>query len=180
MSSESALSLSFGTIDSDESLTADDDVGDLQLSICRESDADESMSVDSFISDSDVASSCDGSGMFELRQSFLESEHECDVSVCGPIDENNQALYEGSDITLVESNLALFQFAVRHGLSGKAFNELLLLFAAHLPQSSKCSMSVYRLKKFFVENFSNVKARVKHYCSVCHDMLDSEEPCSRE
>lgn len=80
----------------------------------------------------------------------------------------------------LKGNLALFQFAIRHGLSGKAFNELLLLLASHLPQSAKCSTSVYRLKKFFVEHFSDVKAHLKHYCSVCHDMLDSEEPFSHE
>lgn len=108
MSSKSALTLSFGTLDGDESLnkSADYDilsVGELQSENCGElestDDVDESLSLASFVDESDAASTC-SSDLYELRQSFLESECEPDISVS--MDEKCQHLYEGSDITLVE------------------------------------------------------------------------------
>lgn len=40
--------------------------------------------------------------------------------------------YDGSDVTVLDSHLMLFQFAIRHGLSNKGFGELLRIIYLHL------------------------------------------------
>ena len=95
------------------------------------------------------------------------------------MDEESEDLYEDSDVSVLESNLALFQFSIRHQLSGKAFEELLLLFATHLPQNAKCPETVYRLKQFFIDYFSEIAVKSIKYCSVCQDVLKEDSPCSR-
>ena len=51
--------------------------------------------------------------------------------------DHDSPLYEGSEMTVYESHLLLFQFAVRHGLSSKAFEELLQVVSTHLTETAK-------------------------------------------
>lgn len=90
----------------------------------------------------------------------------------------SSVLYEGADITIFESYFLLFQFAVRHSLTGKAFSELLQLIGVHIPRSSKAAKSVYNLKKYFIKMFPHARSTAHHYCSVCLSVLPNNERCS--
>ena len=57
-------------------------------------------------------------------------------------------LYDGSDLTVLESHLVLYQFALRHGISKQALTDLVSLVNIHLPQSAKSAPSFYKLKQF--------------------------------
>jgi len=59
-----------------------------------------------------------------------------------------EPLYEGADLTILDSFILHYQFALRHSLTKQAFSELIELVSAHIPCSAK-STSVYSLKQFF-------------------------------
>ena len=86
-------------------------------------------------------------------------------------------LYEGSEITVFESHLLLFQFSVRHSLSAKAFGELLQVVSAHLPPTAKFPKSVYTLKWFFRSLFPDLSTRAHSYCSCCLKLLEEGTQC---
>ncbi len=54
---------------------------------------------------------------------------------------------------MFESYLLIFKYAIRHGLTTKAFTELLQLLSVHVPQGASLPKSVYLLKCFFVRSF---------------------------
>lgn len=51
--------------------------------------------------------------------------------------------YDSAEISVFESYLLCFQFAIRHSLTAKAFSELLQLLSVHLPSSSMAPKSIY-------------------------------------
>ena len=55
-------------------------------------------------------------------------------------------LYNASHITIFQRFLLIFQFAVSHSLTIKAFGKLLHLIAAHLPQTPKSPKSASQLR----------------------------------
>lgn len=63
------------------------------------------------------------------------------------------ALYPGSHISVFQSQLLVFQYALRHGLTTKAFTELLQLLSVHLPQNAAIPKSVHSLKRFLLIRF---------------------------
>ena len=64
-----------------------------------------------------------------------------------------QPLFEGSEVSVLESYLMLLQYSLRHSLTKKAFSELLDLVIAHLPNTAKCATSIYKLKQFLLKCF---------------------------
>ena len=87
-------------------------------------------------------------------------------------------LYPGANLSVLDSCLLLLQFALRYGLTNKAFSQLIRLVEAHLPSSACCLKSVYKLKEFFVRNFPDVTTtKVYRYCSKCHQLLVDRNPC---
>ena len=46
-------------------------------------------------------------------------------------------LYNGADLTVLESFLLLYQFALRHGISKQALSDLVSLLNIHLPHQAK-------------------------------------------
>ena len=80
---------------------------------------------------------------------------------------------------MLQSNLLIFQYAIRHGLTTRAFTELLQLLSVHLPQNASIPKSVYSLMRLFVEAFPKAQA-VKHfYCSFClRPLQSSTERCT--
>ena len=191
---ESTHAMEYGIVESSTSPTVS-----LDLDFFSTDDTDlESEGNTTFNEDNETESdSSTAPEVSELRESFLTTSYQdsfdsstlVDVGYDIPgttgggqaLSTSKEPLYEGATITTMESNLALFQYAIRHGLSGKAFNELLLLFAAHLPEKNRLSLSVYRLKKCFAEHFSSVKATSNYYCSVCLDFLENgSEPCEHD
>jgi len=86
-----------------------------------------------------------------------------------------EPLYEGATISIFDSYLFQLQFALRHSLTQKAFKELLELVSLHLPRPNKAPLSVYQLKKFFLNIFSCAKFTPHRYCSSCQHLLSSQE-----
>lgn len=83
-------------------------------------------------------------------------------------------LYGGAEISVFHAFLLIFQFAVRHSLTTKAFAELLHLIAALLPLKAKTPKTVTSLKKFFVEIFPQSKTIEHWYCANCLQNLPSK------
>ncbi len=92
-----------------------------------------------------------------------------------------EKLYEGAELSVFNSFLLIFQFAIRHSLTGKAFSELLQLLAVHLPPGAKHASSVYAVKQFFLKLFPSAKAQQSRYCGHCHRILrESDDVCSNQ
>lgn len=91
-----------------------------------------------------------------------------------------QKLYNGAQVSYLESLMLLLRFSLIHGLSKRAFADLLRLVSKHLPASAKTAFpsSVYAIKKVFVDIFPHVNAQKIHYCSNCHALVD--EQCEKE
>ena len=125
--------------------------------------------------------SSDGSYLEELRDSFyLETSYtEEGTSFGGEADESFLPLYQGSDVTLLDSHLMAFQFAICHGLLNKAFGELLRVISCHLPPSAKSPKSVHLLKDFFLHQLPQVEVTEKQYCHICHRLQTTVSPGAR-
>jgi hypothetical protein len=95
----------------------------------------------SYLDESIDADSCDGLPAFQSRSA---DETELPSHLMQP-------LYEGADVTVIESSILMLQFSIRHRLSTKALGDLIQLLTLHLPKSgsSQCSQSKYKLKKLF-------------------------------
>ena len=88
-----------------------------------------------------------------LDQSFdeLPANESHPVEETGVPSNLMQPLYEGADVTVIESSILLLQFSLRHSLSTSALKDLIQLLTLHLPKSSQCSQSKYKLKKLFTD-----------------------------
>lgn len=71
----------------------------------------------------------------------------------------SKPIYPGALLTVLQSYLLVFQYATRHGLTTKAFTELLHVLSVHAPLGSSIPKSVHRLKCFFVQAFPHAKQR---------------------
>lgn len=89
--------------------------------------------------------------------------------------ESEQLLYDGADLTVMDSYLLLYQFSLRHCLTKQAFSELISLVDTHLPRSAKTVSSVYMIRKFFEANFNHIESVVHTYCSKGHRLSDDSE-----
>ena len=91
----------------------------------------------------------------------------------------SRKLYSGAQVSYLES-LMLLRFSLIHGLSKRAFADLLRLVLKHLPASTKTAFpaSVYAIKRLFVDILPHVTAQKIHYCSNCHALVD--EQCEKE
>lgn len=98
----------------------------------------------------------------------------------------SKPIYPGALLTVLQSYLLVFQYATRHGLTTKAFMELLHLLTVHVPLGCSIPKSVHRLKCFFVQAFPHAKTTEHFYCSCCQRPLASVtatcsgEGCSNE
>ena len=81
-------------------------------------------------------------------------------------------LYDSANITILESYLLLYQFALRHSLSKKALSDLLSVLNVHLPEQARSAPSFYR---FFQVHFCDIDSTLKYYCPTCHRPLDSND-----
>ena len=70
-------------------------------------------------------------------------------------------LYETSRITVFESYLLLFQYAIKNSLTLKAFTELLQLVSAFLPSSAQIPSSVHHLKQVFIRLFPHAQPSIQ-------------------
>ena len=83
------------------------------------------------------------------------------------------ALYSGAQLTVFQSHLLIFQYAVRHSLSVKAFTELLKLLSVHAPQGATIPKSVHNIKRYFLHAFPDASPVQHAYCSLCQRSLPS-------
>lgn len=95
-----------------------------------------------------------------------------DTSVCGKL---ATPLYQNALLTIVQSYVLMFQFAIRHSLTSKAQTELLQLLSVHMPQGAALPKSVHGLKQFFVQAFPHTNSVEHFYCSFCQRALPSRE-----
>ena len=87
-------------------------------------------------------------------------------------------LYPEALLTAFQSNLLIFQYAIRHSLTTKAFTELLQLISVHVPRGAAVPKSVYQLKQTFLQTFPEAKAERHYYCERCSRPLPSADvPC---
>jgi hypothetical protein len=86
----------------------------------------------------------------------------------------DKQLYPGAELSTFQCYLLVFQYAIQHSLTTKAFTELLQLIAVHLPKGAATPRSVHNLKRFFVESYPELQPIRHHYCSCCQRPLPSE------
>ena len=141
-----------------------------------------------FYSSSSSASNPDDECIFSTDDemeidSELEMQQEFDFEDEGrlTIDRNNPStpIYEGAEVTILESYLMAFQFSVRHSLTKKAFSELLQLISVHLPKSSSYPRSINTVKKILLQYFPHISPTVHTYCPYCLVTLPSDGTCTR-
>ena len=96
--------------------------------------------------------------------------------------EHSEPLFAGSRVSTLETYTMIFQFALRHHLTAKAFSELLSLLQVLLPPVNLLPKSLYLLKNFFLKAFPNICIIEHYYCQVCHTPHDpaSLHQCSDE
>ncbi len=127
-------------------------------------------------SDCSTASSSSSGSSSSYESSSDTSSMDCDMfEVSEPVPIT--PMYEGAQLTILDSYATLLCFAIRHGLSKQALSELIQLVNLHLPHSSQSLKSVYKLKKLFTDTFDDLQAKPYNYCSSCHALLDGDK-CS--
>ena len=133
-------------------------------------------SIDGEISDASVSESVPSSS---TATDTTESESSSDISELSDASTNKLSkllefhtpLYEGADLTILDSYLMLYQFALRHCITDTAFSELISLVDTHVPKDAKSATSLYKLRKFFESNFNNLGSQLYTYCTKCHRLL---------
>lgn len=104
-----------------------------------------------------------------------ESDTSTDDQELGTLLEGRTPLYENAPLTILDSYLLLYQYALKNSLTKEAFSGLISLVAAHLPPNAKAATSMYRLKKFFDEKLSQVQSCHHSYCTKCLALLEDAE-----
>ena len=90
---------------------------------------------------------------------------------------DNRKIYPGALLTSFQS---IFQYAIHHGLRATA------TLNVACPQKGRVLKSVYKLKKFFIRDFSESQSIQHWYCSFCqrplptHDAMCAGRECSSE
>lgn len=116
--------------------------------------------------------------------SFLQSDHNGESLESGSddflnrendipfVEDQDRLIYEGESITVAESNMAIFQYMLRHNLPLAALDSTLALLQLHLPEINLCTKTRYMFEKFFRSVNNTI---VKHYlCYPCGAYLGLE------
>lgn len=88
-------------------------------------------------------------------------------------EEERQYLYKGAPITLGASLLLIMTFAVRHGLSGVALADLLILIELHCITPNLCRTSMKLLRAFFKQLRCPIE--LHYYCTFCRHYIGREK-----
>ena len=128
---------------------------------------------------SDIEGNDSGSSMndSDIDDTLIDDEDLDDCPGISSMSPISSPLYDNAEISVFESHLLSFQFAIRHSLTTKAFSELLQL-SVHLPSSSMAPRSIYRLKSFFVDLFPHASPSSSLLCIL--SLLSEEEFCPTE
>lgn len=109
----------------------------------------------------------------DSEQEDLENLQNDHRESCLIADEERKVLYQGAPITLGASLLLVMTFAVRHGLSGVALTDLLILMELHCITPNLCRTSMKLLRDFF----KRVRCPVElhYYCTFCLHYIGREK-----
>lgn len=88
-------------------------------------------------------------------------------------EEERHPLYQGAPITLGASLLLVMTFAVRHGLSGVALTDLLILIELHCIAPNLCKTSMKLLRGFFKRIRCPIE--LHYYCTFCFHYIGREK-----
>ena len=88
------------------------------------------------------------------------------------VDPLEQPLYDGADITLWDTYVLLMQHSLRHSLTKQAFSDLLKVVGLLLP--SKCMVSYYKLRKYFLDMYGNIGFSRCYCCATCHSSIPAK------
>ena len=96
---------------------------------------------------------------------------------CSALPEFTTSLYKGADLSVLDSYILLYEYALRHSLTKQAFAELISLVSVHLPRSAHCATTFHMLKKYFIEHFNDTSSEAKKYCTHCHRLMEDVSSC---
>ena len=128
-------------------------------------------SIDGEISDASASESVPSSS---TATDTTESESSFDISELSDASTNKLSkllefhtpLYEGADLTILDSYLMLYQFALRHCITDTAFSELISLVDTHVPKDAKPATSLYKLRNFFESKFNDLGLQLYTYSTT--------------
>ena len=157
---------------SETSCSSAADVDGIPMSCTDESRDEDSMSED--LEEASTSSTDDNSSAAEDSHDLSATE-----KACTGLKEFSTPLYPNAEITVLDSYLLLYDFALRHCLTKQAFTDLIKLVSVHLPaQQSQGATSFHNIQSFFQKNFNKQATEVHSYCSLCHSLTgDSVSHC---
>ena len=132
----------------------------------------------SFNSDDSTTSNSTNSFSTDLasdsdQEPNVDSRYEKEPPTTPRGDPMEQPLYDGADVTVWDSYMLLMQHSLRHSLTKQAFGDLLKVVGMLLP--SKSMVSYYRLRKYFLELYSDIVFTTRYCCTNCHLPLQTKE-----
>ena len=172
MDSETSSELYSSPSESDEGSLVEESSGS---TVSSDERSEESTSEDGYNSSSSEDSGTDSYDYDSSDSSDSESFTTASSGVEAPLedDELKTPLYDGADVSVLDSYLLTYQFALKHGLSKVALDELIRLLITHLPRSSKAATSLHTLEKYFSQSLE-ITTEVHRYCDVCHRLIQAE------
>ena len=178
-----SASSSLSTTSTDET----SDTSEIADSTCESNDQHSSDSsgsdIESDTTEDSDSGSCYGSGTSSDSWTFDSSDMDEDEDNREVEEQSNyltSPLYDGASIRVVDSYLLLFQFSLRHGLSGVGFQDLVKLVSVHLPITSNgTGLSTHTLEKYFAEQL-NIKPQLKLYCDHCLRLFEDGGKCPND
>ena len=152
-----------------------------EMATSSQGDATSESLMSSAISDGASSEEIGSSSQSEEISSSSETDSQCSESNnCAVIHPSvEQPLFPGSDISVFQSHLLLYQFHLKHGLTNEGCMELLTLLKMHMPINDNLSTSSYTLKQFFAALFPDLISSIHYYCSRCHCYLEKSVSCYR-
>lgn len=90
-----------------------------------------------------------------------------------------QPLYENSRQTVHSSYTLIMLFVMKHSLSRDAFSDLLNLISSHLPEPSKFTTSVYKVKETLKKGTGFKEPVIHYYCGGCQEYLHEDKTCEK-
>jgi hypothetical protein len=180
--SDGGVEGSSGTSDSDgysSTLSSGDESSDEETSdterLSSSLQSNSSSSTDTGQSSSPFTSSSSS----DTDHSSMSSDDEpCKLkSLCKSLLESKTPLYPESQVSVLDSYILLYEYALRHSLTKEAFKELIELVTVHMPSNAKSAKSVYLLQNFFEKHFNDTKGECHYYCTKCHRCVEEGARC---
>lgn len=84
-------------------------------------------------------------------------------------------LYAGAPISVLESMMMIFMLSIRFKLSGECLSHILEIIELHCPKPNNCIKTMYKFRKYF----KNQKTPIvkQFYCNTCLVILKNRTHC---